>query len=110
VHQQILLATTDDVPGERIVRTLGLVRGNTVRARHVGSSFLAVFRTLIGGEAHGYTKLLQDSREECVKRMLEDARALGANGVVGVRFATSNIMSGAAELLVYGTAVILEDA
>jgi uncharacterized protein YbjQ (UPF0145 family) len=106
----MLIATTDAVPGKRIVKTLGLVRGNTVRARHIGSSLLAALRTIVGGEAHGYTKLLQDARDESIARMTSEAHALGANAIVGTRFVTAEIMSGTAELLAYGTAVVVEDA
>jgi len=92
------------------MRVLGLVRGNTIRARHVGRDIVAALRNLAGGEVLEYTKLLAEAREQAVDRMLEEAAALGANAVIGVRFGTSMIMSGAAEMLCYGTAVVVEDA
>lgn len=107
-RHDVLVATTDDVPGRKIVRVLGMVRGNTVRARHVGHDVMALLRNVIGGEIVEYTKLLAESREQSIDRMVEQAVVLGANGVVGVRFTTSTVMNGAAELLAYGTAVILE--
>jgi uncharacterized protein YbjQ (UPF0145 family) len=106
----MIVATTDAVAGKRVVRTLGLVRGNTVRARHLGRDILAVMRGLVGGEVHEYTKLLAESREQALDRMLAEARSLGANAVVGTGFMTSYVASNMAELLAYGTAVVLEDA
>src|SRR5690606_23110652 len=97
------------VGGKRIVRVLGLVRGNTIRARHIGRDILAGLRNLVGGEIHEYTKLLAESREQALDRMLEEARGLGANAVVGVNFTTSMVQMGAAELLAFGTAVVVED-
>ena len=105
----MILATTEAVVGRRIVKVLGLVRGNTVRARHIGRDIAAVVRNIVGGEIHEYTKLLGESREQSIDRMIEEAERLGANAIVGVRFSTSSIMSAAAEVMVYGTAVILED-
>ena len=104
----MIIATTESIAGKRITQTLGVVRGNTIRARHIGKDILAVFRHVIGGEITDYTKLLAESREQALDRMVQNARELGANAVVGVRFATSELMSGAAELLAYGTAVIVE--
>jgi uncharacterized protein YbjQ (UPF0145 family) len=104
----VILATAHDVAGQRVVRTLGLVRGNTVRARHLGRDLVASLRNLVGGEVAEYTKLLAEAREQALDRMVEQARELGANAVLGVRFQTSEVTSGAAELLAYGTAVILE--
>jgi uncharacterized protein YbjQ (UPF0145 family) len=101
----MILSTSDDVPGLEIVETLGLVRGNTVRARHLGRDILAVFKNLVGGEIDDYTKLVAESRVQSVDRMKAEARELGANAIVGVRFATSMVAQGAAEILVYGTAV-----
>ncbi len=92
----------------RIVRTLGLVRGNTIRARHVGKDILAVLRNLAGGEIHEYTKMMAEAREQAIDRLLEDAEALGANAVIGLRFQTSMIQTGAAEMLCYGTAVVVQ--
>ena len=101
----MLIATTFNIPGREIRNTLGLVKGNTIRARHVGRDIMAGLRGLVGGELHEYTKLLAESREQALDRMIEDAQKLGADAVVGVRFQTSMILSGTAELLVYGTAV-----
>jgi len=106
----MIVVTTMEVPGKRIVRTLGLVRGNTVRARHLGKDVLAVFRNVVGGEVHEYTKLLAESREHALDRMVEEARSLGANAIVATRFATSYVAQSAAEILAYGTAVSIEDA
>jgi len=105
----MLLVTSDDIPGKRIVKVLGLVRGNTIRARHLGRDIMAVLRGIVGGEISDYTKMIAESREQSVDRMIEEAESLGANGVVCVRFSTSSMMQGAAELLCYGTAVIVED-
>ncbi len=105
----MIVTTTDEVAGRRIARTLGLVRGNTIRARHVGKDITAVFRNVVGGEISEYTKLFAESREQALDRMVEEARELGANAVVAVRFTTSEVMKAAAELLVYGTAVELVD-
>jgi uncharacterized protein YbjQ (UPF0145 family) len=105
----MIITTTETIEGKKIVRTLGLARGNTIRARHVGHDIMAQLRNLVGGEITNYTKLLAESREQSLDRMVADAQRLGANAVVGVRFATSVLMGGAAELLAYGTAVVLED-
>lgn len=105
----MIITTTDGVPGRRIVRTLGLARGNTIRARHVGRDITAALRNLVGGEVSEYTKLYAEAREQALDRMADEARALGANAVVAVRFSTSMVMTAAAELMVYGTAVVLED-
>jgi uncharacterized protein YbjQ (UPF0145 family) len=104
----MIIATTNEVPGYKVKETLGIVRGNTVRARHVGRDILAGFRNLVGGEITDYTKLLAESREQSLDRMIERASELGADAVIGVRFMTSSVMQGAAELLVYGTAVRIE--
>jgi uncharacterized protein YbjQ (UPF0145 family) len=104
----MLLSTTDTIPGKTISKHLGLVRGNTIRARHVGRDLLAHLRNLVGGEIVEYTKLLAESREQAVDRMMEEARKLGANAVVGLRFSTAEIESHAAEILAYGTAVVVE--
>lgn len=105
----MMVVTSESVPGKRIVRTLGLVRGNTVRARHIGRDILAGLRTIVGGEVHEYAKLIAESREQSLDRMCAEAAALGANGIVATRFTTSVMMAGAAELLAVGTAVVLED-
>ena len=106
----MLICTTDDVPGHRIVQVLGLVRGNTVRTRNVGVDFLAGLRKLVGGEVGGYTAMLSQSREQALDRMRAEALGVGANAIVAVRFTTAGVMQGAAELLAYGTAVIIEQA
>ena len=105
----MIIVTSSEVAGRKIVETFGLVRGTTVRARHVGSDIIAYLRNLVGGEVLEYTKMLAEAREQALDRMTEEARKLGANAVIDVRFSTSNIASGAAEILVYGTAVKLED-
>jgi uncharacterized protein YbjQ (UPF0145 family) len=106
----MIVVTTEELPGMRITRTHGLVRGNTIRARHVGRDIGAAIRGLVGGEVREYTKMMGESREQALDRMKEEAGKLGANAVVGVRFTTSMIMSGAAEIVAYGTAVTAEDA
>lgn len=105
----MIIVTTPDIPGKRIVKTLGLVRGSTVRAAHIGRDILAVFRNMVGGEIGEYTKMLAESREQALDRMIEDAKRLGGNAVVGFRYGTSDISQGAAEILAYGTAVVIED-
>lgn len=105
----MLLSTTDSICGKTVVRHLGLVKGNTIRTRHEGQGFLAVLQRMVGGEVTVYTKLTAEAREQALDRMVEEARQLGANAVVGVRFASSEVMSRAAELLAYGTAVVVED-
>ena len=105
----MLIVTSDTVPGKRIVRTLGLVRGNTVRARHVGHDIVAGLRNLVGGEIGEYAKLVAESREQAIDRMEAEANKLGANAIVCVRFGTSVMAQAAAELLAYGTAVVVED-
>jgi len=105
----VIVTTTDTIAGKRVVRTLGLARGNTIRARHVGKDLMAVFRNLVGGEVSEYTKMMAEVREQALDRMVEEARELGADAVICVRFMTTEVMQGAAELLAYGTAVILED-
>lgn len=107
-RHSILMTTVDQPPGMAIVRVLGIVRGNTIRSRHLGHDIMAVLKNMVGGEISEYTKLMAESREQAIDRMLEHASALGANAVVGVRFATSEVMGGAAELLAYGTAVVIE--
>ena len=105
----MIVVTTETVPEKHIVRTLGMVRGNTVRARHIGKDILAVLRNIVGGEVHEYAKLIGESREQALDRMVEEAESLGANAVVGTRFTTSMMMGGAAELLAVGTAVVVLD-
>ena len=105
----MIVTTLNEVPGRRTVRILGMCRGNTIRARHIGKDIMAGMRGVVGGEISEYTKLFAESREQAVDRMVEEAEALGANAVLGMKFATSMVMSTAAELLAYGTAVVLED-
>ena len=106
----MIVTTNDNIAGHRITRTFGLVRGNTIRARHAGKDIMAGFRNLVGGEVSEYTKLLGEAREQALDRMVEEAKGLGANAILEVRFSTSMVMSGAAELLAYGTAVQVEPA
>ena len=104
----MILVTTADVPGSRVTATLGLVRGNTIRSRHIGKDIMAMLRNIAGGEVREYTKMLAEAREQAIDRMVEEAQALGADAVVMVRFQTAEVMTGAAEMLCYGTAVRLE--
>ncbi len=108
-EQEILVVTSPEIPGKKIVRTLGLVAGNTIRARHVGKDIMAAFRNLVGGEVIEYAKLLSESREQALDRMKGKAETLGANAVISLQFQTSVIMGGAAEMMAYGTAVVMED-
>jgi uncharacterized protein YbjQ (UPF0145 family) len=104
----MILATNDSLAGYRITETLGLVRGNTIRARHIGRDIMALLKNIVGGEITEYTKLMSESREQSLDRMTADAERLGADAVLSVRFTTSMLMGGAAELLAYGTAVRIE--
>ncbi len=104
----MIMVTTDNIPGEKIKRCLGLVKGNTVRARHIGHDLMAWFRNIVGGEIVDYTKMIAESREQALDRLNVDAAALGADAIVNVSFSTSYVMRRAAEVLVYGTAVQLE--
>lgn len=104
----MIVVTAETVAGHRIVKSMGLVRGNTVRARHVGKDIMAGLRNIVGGEIHEYAKLMAESREQCLDRMAEEAASLGANAVIATRFTTSLMMGGAAELLAVGTAVRIE--
>jgi len=107
-EMKMTVVTTPNVPGKTVVRTLGLVRGNTIRARHVGKDIMAAMRNLVGGEVTEYAKLLAESREQALDRMVEQAEALDANAVIGLQFQTSVVMGGAAEMMAYGTAVVVE--
>ena len=105
----MIVVTSETIANKRIVRTLGLVRGNTVRARHIGKDIMASLRNVVGGEVHEYAKLIAESREQSLDRMVAEAESLGANAVVATRFTTSVMMGGAAELLAVGTAVVVKD-
>jgi len=105
----MIVVTAEGITGKKVVRTLGLVRGNTIRARHIGKDIMAVFRNMVGGEISEYTKMMGEAREQSLDRMVEEAKELDANAIIGVRFMTSMLMQGAAELLAYGTAVVIED-
>ena len=105
----MIVVTSDSVAGRRIVRTLGLVRGNTIRARHIGKDIMAVLRGIVGGEVSEYTKLMVESREQALDRMVRTRGASGRTLIVSARFKTSMVMAGAAELLAFGTAVVVED-
>jgi uncharacterized protein YbjQ (UPF0145 family) len=104
----MIVVTTDKIEGKQIVKTLGLVRGSTIRARHIGHDVMAGLRNIVGGEITDYTKMLAESREQAIQRMVQEAEGMGANAIVGTRFVTSMVMSGASELLAYGTAVVIE--
>ncbi len=104
----MLLTTLEHVPGKTIIKHLGLVQGSTVRAKHVGRDLMAGLKNIVGGELKGYTELLQEARSEAVDRMRQQAQAAGANAVLNIRFSTSSVTQGAAELFAYGTAVELE--
>ena len=104
----MILVTTDFVPGKEITKTLGLVRGNTIRARHIGRDIKAGLKNIVGGEIRDYTKMMAESREQALDRMIEEAEQLGANAIINIRFATSMIMQSAAEILAYGTGVIVK--
>ena len=104
----MIVVTTHDLPGHQVTQVFGMVRGNTIRARHLGKDITAVLRNVAGGEITEYTKMLAEAREQAIDRMLEEAEALGANAILAVRFQTSMVQSGAAEMLCYGTAVTVE--
>jgi uncharacterized protein YbjQ (UPF0145 family) len=104
----MIVVTSSGIPDKEIKKSFGVVRGNTIRARHIGKDIIAVFKNILGGEIEEYTKLLAESRDQALNRMEENARELGANAIVDVRFSTSYIMANAAEIMVYGTAVYVE--
>ena len=106
--EEFIVTTLEHVPGYRVKKVIGVVSGSVVRARSVGRDIMAGFRNLAGGEIKEYTELMAESRELAIRRMIEKAKAIGANAVLGMRFSTSAIMSGAAEVMAYGTAVVLE--
>lgn len=104
----MMITTSESIEGRKIVKTLGLVRGSTIRARHLGRDIMAFLRGLVGGEITDYTKMFAESREQAVQRMIEDAESRGANAIVSLRFTTSMVMQNASEILAYGTAVVAE--
>ena len=104
----MIITTSDQVQGKKITKTIGLVRGSTIRARHVGRDIMAGLRGLVGGEIVDYTKMMAEAREQAIQRMVEDAEKKGANAVVGMKFTTSMIMSNASEILAYGTGVVVK--
>ena len=104
----MIITTTEYLPGKTIMEMYGLVTGNTIRARHIGRDILALFRNIIGGEITDYTKMISESREQALDRMIEKAEKMGANAIIGVRFGTTYVMASAAEILAYGTAVKAE--
>jgi len=105
----MIVVTSETIAGKKVTKTLGLVRGNTIRARHIGKDIMAGLRTIVGGEIHEYAKLIAESREQTIDRMVTEAESLGANAIIAARFTTSVMMGGAAELLAIGTAVVIED-
>lgn len=105
----MIITTSDDIPGKKIVEVFGLVKGNTIRARHIGRDIMAALRNVVGGEVIDYTKMIAESREQAIDRMVAEAQKRGANAIVTLRFTTSSMMQGAAELLAYGTAVKVVD-
>ena len=104
----MIVVNTETIPGHQVVQALGVVRGSTIRAKHIGSDIMASLRNIVGGEVKEYTEMLTETRNESVQRMKREAAALGADAVVNLRFTTSQVMAGAAELLAYGTAVKIE--
>jgi uncharacterized protein YbjQ (UPF0145 family) len=104
----MIITTADQIEGKTITKTIGLVKGNTIRARHLGRDIMAGLRGVVGGEITEYTKLMAESREQAIQRMIEDATAKGANAVIGMRFTTSMVMQNASEMLAYGTGVVVE--
>ena len=105
----MIITPSSGVAGQRVIKTLGLVKGSTIRARHVGKDILAMFKNVVGGEIEEYTKMMAESREQAVDRMVADAKEKGANAIVDLRFSTSYMMSAASEIMAYGTAVIIEN-
>ncbi|MEI3613435.1 YbjQ family protein [Pseudogracilibacillus sp. SO30301A] len=104
----MIIVTTNDIPGKNITEVKGLAQGSTVKAKHVGRDIGASFKTLVGGEIKGYSDLMREAREEALQRMVKEAEALGANAVVGMRYQTAQVMTAAAEVIAYGTAVVVE--
>jgi len=104
----LIITTSDQVEGKKVTKTIGLVRGSTIRARHLGSDIMAGLRGMVGGEIGEYTRMMAEAREQAIQRMTEDAERQGANAIISMRFTTSMIMSNAAEVLAYGTGVVVE--
>jgi len=104
----MIVVTSDKIPDKKVIKTLGIVKGNTIRARHVGKDILAGFKNILGGEIEEYTKLMAEAREQSIDRMIASAEEMGANAIVTARFSTSYIMGAASEILAYGTAVVVE--
>jgi len=104
----MIITTTEQVEGKKITKTIGLVRGSTIRAKHIGKAIMAGLRLIVGGEIVEYTQMMAEAREEAIQRMVEDAEKKGANAIVGMRLATAMIMQNAAEIIAYGTGVVLE--
>lgn len=104
----MIITTSEQIAGKKITKTIGLVRGSTIRARNVGRDIMAAFRGLVGGEISEYTKMMAEAREESLRRMVEDAEKRGANAIVGMRFGTSMVMQNAAEVIAYGTGVVVD--
>ena len=105
----MILTTTEHVPGRETVRIMGIAKGTTIRSRHIGRNILAWFRSLVGGEIHGFTKVIAEAREQALDRLVADAQRMGADAVVTIRFTSAEVMRSAAEIVVYGTAVVLEE-
>jgi len=104
----MIIATTETIPDKKIVRVIGIAKGNTIRARNIGRDILALLKNIVGGEIEEYTKLIAEAREQAIDRMIANAEAMGANAVVNVRFSTSYVMASASEIMAYGTAVVVE--
>jgi len=104
----MIIATSDQVEGKKIIKTIGMVKGSTIRARHLGRDIMAGLRGVVGGEITEYTKMMAESREQAIQRMVEDAEKQGANAIIGMRFTTSMVMQNASEILAYGTGVVTE--
>jgi len=104
----MIITTTEQIEGKKIKKTIGMVKGSTIRAKHLGKDIMAAFRGMAGGEITEYTKMMAEAREEAIQRMIEDAERQEANAIISVRFTTSMIMQNAAEVLAYGTGVVLE--
>jgi uncharacterized protein YbjQ (UPF0145 family) len=105
----MIIATTDTIAGKEIIQTLGMARGSTIQAKHIGKDIMSGLRSVVGGELTEYAEMLEEAREKAINRMVEDAKKMGADAVINVRFMTSMVMAGAAEMLAYGTAVKLRD-